>query len=72
LWDTFADTFPAQPFLSGAHLGALDLLAAMVSRWSGTRQHLVTARPALSKLFARVEGDPRLAPVFARYWPPST
>jgi GST-like protein len=72
LWDTFADTFPAQPFLSGAHLGALDLLAATVSRWSGTRQHLVTARPALSKLFARVEGDPRLAPVFARYWPPST
>jgi len=72
LWDTFADTFPAQPFLSGAHLGALDLLAATVSRWSGARQHLAAARPALSALFARVESDPRIASVFARHWPPST
>jgi GST-like protein len=71
LWDTFADTFPAQPFLSGAHLGALDLLAATVSRWSGTRPHLAAARPALSALFARVESDPRIASVFARHWPPS-
>jgi glutathione S-transferase len=38
LWDTFADTFPAQPFLAGAQPGALDLLAAVVSKWSGSRQ----------------------------------
>ena len=71
LWDMFADTFPAQPFLSGAHLGALDLLAADGVAWSGTRQHLADARPALSALFARVESDPRIAAVFARHWPPS-
>jgi GST-like protein len=71
LWSTFADTFPARPFLSGAQLGALDLLAATVSRWSGTRQHLADARPALSALVAQVERDPRIAAVFTRHWPPS-
>src|SRR5262245_26258734 len=34
LWETFADAFPSRPFLSGTNLGALDLLAAVVSRWS--------------------------------------
>lgn len=69
LWDVFADTFPASPFLGGEHVGALDLLAAVVSKWSGSRQHLAAARPQLSALLARIEGDPRLAPVFAAYWP---
>ena len=69
LWDTFADTFPAQPFLTGAQLGALDLMAAVVSRWSGSRQHVATARPAFAALLARIEADPRIAPVFARHWP---
>ena len=52
-----------------AHLGALDLLAAVVSKWSGSRQHLATARPAFAALLARIEADPRVAPVFARHWP---
>ena len=70
LWEVFADTFPARPFLGGQHLGALDLLAAVVSKWSGSRKHLATARPAFSALLARIESDPRVAPVFARHWPP--
>lgn len=69
LWDIFADTFPASPFLSGASPGALDLLAAVVSKWSGARQHLAQSRPAFSALLGRIESDPRLAPVFAAYWP---
>ena len=71
LWDVFADTFPAQPFLTGERLGALDLLAAVVSKWSGSRKHLAASRPAFSALLARIEGDPRVAPVFARHWPPA-
>jgi GST-like protein len=51
-------------------LGALDVLATVVSKWSGSRKHLAAARPQLSALFAKVESDPRLAPVFARHWPP--
>jgi GST-like protein len=70
LWDLFADQFPATPWLSGDRLGALDLLAATVSRWSGARQHLAVSRPDFSAALARIEADPRVAAVWARHWPP--
>jgi GST-like protein len=70
LWDVFADTFPARPYLSGERLGALDLLATVVSKWSGARQHLASSRPALSALVQKIENDPRIAAIFARHWPP--
>lgn len=71
LWDLFADAFPATPFLGGEAVGALDLMAGVVSKWSGARAHLAHARPAFSALLARVEAEPRIAPVFARHWPPT-
>jgi len=69
LWDVFADTFPAQPFLGGEQLGGLDLLAAVVSKWSGARKHLAQSRPAFSALLARIESEPRVAAIFVRHWP---
>lgn len=72
LWDTFADQFappPGAAFLAGAAPGALDLLATVVSRWSGTRSHLAASRPALSALFERVQGHAAIAAVFERHWP---
>ena len=69
LWDIFADQFPATPWLSGEHLGALDILAATVSMWSGARKHLAQSRPEFTALLARIEADPRIAPVWARHWP---
>jgi GST-like protein len=71
LWEIFADTFPARPFLGGQHMGALDLLAAVVSKWSGSRKHLAAKRPEFSALLARIESEPRVAPIFARHWPPA-
>ena len=71
LWEVFADTFPARPFLGGSRIGALDLLAAVVSKWSGSRKHLAVARPEFSALLARIESEPRVAPIFARHWPPA-
>jgi len=68
-WRIFADTFPAAPFLSGAQLGALDLLAAVVSHWSGARAHLQNERPAFHALMQRIEADPRLVDIFERHWP---
>jgi GST-like protein len=68
-WEIFADTFPARPYLGGDSLGALDLLAAVVSRWSGTRAHLQTARPAFHQTLQRIEKHAIVAPVFARHWP---
>jgi GST-like protein len=69
LWQIFADQFPARPWLSGERLGALDLLAATVSMWSGARAALAAARPEFAQLLARIEADPRVAPVWARHWP---
>jgi len=68
-WRIFAESFPAAPFLSGAQLGALDLLAAVVSHWSGARAHLESERPAFHALMRRIEADPRLADIFERHWP---
>jgi GST-like protein len=69
-WNMFADVFPARPWLSGEQIGALDLLATVVSKWSGTRPHLERERPALYETLLRVEAHPGVAPVFARNWPP--
>ena len=69
LWDRFADQFPAHPFLGGAAPNALDLLAAVVSRWSGARAHLRSTRPGWALVFERVEHHPAFAPVFEKHWP---
>lgn len=67
-WDIFADTFKASPFLNGAAPGALDFLAAVVSRWSGARAHLKESRPAFFELLQRIESHASVAPVFAAHW----
>jgi len=69
-WEIFADQFPARPvFLSGAAPGALDLLAAVVSKWSGTRPHLQARRPAFYETLLAIEQHPSVAEVFKRHWP---
>ena len=55
-------------FLSGAQPGALDYLAAVVSKWSGTRAHLAAERPAFAATLKRIESDPLVAEVFAQHW----
>jgi len=69
-WEIFADQFGRTPFLSGAGPGALDFLAAVVSRWSGTRAHLREARPDFSATLERIERHAEVAPVFGRHWSP--
>ena len=68
-WEMFADLFPAHPWLSGADPGALDVHAAVVSKWSGTREHLGRRRPAFFDALQRIEAHAKLAKVFARHWP---
>ena len=70
-WEMFADVFPARPWLGGAELGALDIHAAVVSKWSGARKHLEERRPAFSAVLQRIEAHPKLASVFTRRWPAS-
>ena len=68
-WSLFADQFPASPYLGGQAPNAVDMLAAVVSRWSGARAHLQRARPGFHDTLLRVEAHPDLAPVFTRHWP---
>jgi GST-like protein len=67
-WEIFADTFPAYPYLSGATPGALDFLAAVVSKWAGTRDHLAKQRPGFRQVMQRVEAHESAAPVFREHW----
>ena len=68
-WEMFADLFPARSYLGGNEIGALDLLAAVVSKWSGSRPHLQQARPAFHETLLHIEAHPKVAPVFAQHWP---
>jgi len=72
LWSSFADQFEPQPFLSGKRIGALDLLAAVVSKWSGARAHLREARSSWYPVLERIEQHPAVAAVFERHWPPKS
>jgi GST-like protein len=68
-WEIFADQFPATPYLSRASVpGALDLMAAVVSKWSGARAHLAKNRPEFSALLKRIESHPGVQPVLARHF----
>jgi len=69
-WEIFADLFTGDPWLSGDEIGALDLFAAVVSRWSGGRRHLQQHRAALFATLERVDAHPRIAAIFQRHWPP--
>ena len=53
----------------GLFLGALDIHAAVVSKWSGARKHLEAQRPELYAALMRVEAHPKVAAVFAEHWP---
>ena len=68
-WEMFADLFPARPYLGGSTIGALDILAAVVSKWAGSRTHLQKARPMFDEALLRIEAHPKVAPVFAKHWP---
>ena len=71
LWEVFADSFAAPPagFLAGDAPGALDLMAAALSKCFGTRPHLAAARPAFAALLSRIDTHPRFADTERRYWP---
>lgn len=67
-WEIFADGFHSEPYLSGADPGALDVLAAVVSKWAGTRAHLIEHRPRFMQIIRRVETHEAIAPVFREHW----
>lgn len=65
LWEVFADSFPSADDTPGA----LDLMAAALSKCFGTRPHLAQARPAFAARLSRIDAHPRFAATEQRYWP---
>ena len=68
-WEVFADEFSAELYLDDDTPGALDVLAAVISRWAGSREHLRRTRPGFFAWLERIDRHPTLAPVFERHWP---
>ncbi|MFY0732433.1 glutathione S-transferase N-terminal domain-containing protein [Pseudomonas sp. NFX15] len=68
-WEVFADQFSGELYLGSETPGALDVLAAVISRWAGSREYLRNARPGFFAWLERIDRHPTLAPVFARHWP---
>ena len=69
-WEIFADAHEPEPFLNGAAPGALDFLAAVVSKWAGTPAHLREQRPRFSDLLQRIDSHGSVSAVFREHWPP--
>ncbi len=66
-WDIFFDTFAATLAQQAPNPGALAFLAVVVSRWSGTRQHLQSKRPEHAALLGQLEAHPRIAGVLQEH-----
>jgi GST-like protein len=66
-WRVFADQFGVG--FEAGQPGALELLATVVSKWSGSRPMLQAERPAFHAQLLRVEQHPAVAAVFQRHWP---
>lgn len=69
VWDVFADSFASGGVMGGPRPSALDLMACVVSKWSGARAHLREHRPEFHEMLLRVEKHPSVAAVFERHWP---
>ena len=67
-WENFADTFPATPYLTGREPGALDYLAAVVTKWSGTRSHMAKTRPRFRQTLLSIEKHKSAVEVFKDHW----
>jgi GST-like protein len=66
-WEIFADTVGRTEVLNTRNPGALAFMAVVVSQWSGTRAHLASARPRLSRILLKLERHPRLLAVLSEH-----
>lgn len=66
-WEIFADAFGAELARTQADPGALAFLSVVVSRWSGTRQHLKSKRVTFEGLLVGLEAHPKVAAVLQEH-----
>lgn len=67
-WSALADSLRPSPYLTGERLCALDVYAAMMSRWSETRPWLRERHPHIDASLTLTERDPAVAHVWSRHF----
>ncbi|MDU8606396.1 glutathione S-transferase [Pseudomonas syringae group sp. 247E2] len=67
-WETFADLFANAGFWRCDDPGAVEILACIVTRWGGAREHLHTTRPDFHELLLQVDAQPVVSAVIRRHW----
>ncbi|PBQ00182.1 glutathione S-transferase [Pseudomonas congelans] len=68
-WETFADLFGGAGSWRCDVPGAVEILASVVTRWSGTREHLRSTRPDFHARLLEVDAEPVVNAVIRRHWP---
>jgi len=68
-WAMFAELFGAQPWFAVGAPAAPALLAAVVSKWGGSRAFLSKKQPAFHTRLLEIEQHPSVAAVFEQHWP---
>jgi GST-like protein len=65
-WQILENAFAPEPFLTGTTMTMLDVYVATVSWWRPGRKWLAAHCPRLTEAFQHIDGDARVAPVWAR------
>lgn len=68
-WEVFSRTFGTLPSWQPRTPGAPEILASVISRWSGAREHLRGAAPEFHDMLMLVDQHPQVRAVCARHWP---
>ncbi len=71
-WEIFADCFSTALAPTGNQPGALDIFAAVVTKWSVTRAHLAEHRAEFCATLDRIDAHETVAPIFIEHWPLKT
>ncbi|POA18268.1 glutathione S-transferase [Pseudomonas sp. FW300-N1A1] len=68
-WDTFSDQFSGKAVWCRDDPGALEMLAAVVSRWAQAREYLKISRPGFHASLECIDLHPHVRSVLERHWP---
>ncbi|KFF82529.1 glutathione S-transferase [Pseudomonas syringae] len=68
-WETFADLFGDAGIWCCDAPGAVEILASVVTQWSGAREHLRNTRADFRALLLKVDAEPVVNAVIRRHWP---
>jgi GST-like protein len=68
-WSAFSHTFGTQPGWQPHKPGAPEILASVISRWAGAREHLRAAVPEFHHGLMLIDQHPLVGTVCERHWP---